>query len=339
MTATGVIILVHGSRGAQAAKDLPDNFDRIIRGLQNILPPGIKYCGAALQFNSPDLPTAVAALAAQKVNRVIIAPYFLFAGVHITQDIPELINGFRGQYPTIEFILAGSLGVHESLIDLVASGIMQSCPQLVPEKITCQPEEIETRSMAIIDSLLPASLPGEARTVVKRIVHAAGDSTIARQVRFSPAAVNSGLQALKTGCLIVTDVKMAMNGINRKLVEKHNCSVLCALEAGASEEVCSSSGTRSAKAFKNIQNQLSDSIVVIGNAPTALLSLVDLIDQEKIKPALVVAMPVGFVQAKESKDELMKRDVPFIAVAGNRGGSNLAAATVNALLKLADNPN
>ncbi|MFC2071371.1 precorrin-8X methylmutase [Chloroflexota bacterium] len=196
--------------------------------------------------------------------------------------------------------------------------------------------DIETRSMAIIDRLLPVlDCSEKERQVVKRIVHATGDPEIASLIKFEPNAIGAGLAAIRDGRPIYTDVSMVKAGINKRLAGQFRCSVLCALtEFKQVKQVVYGNNTRSAAAFLNLDSKLSKALVVIGNAPTALLALVGLIDKGII-PSLVVGMPVGFVQAEESKVELSRRNIPYITIAGRRGGSPAAVATVNALLRLA----
>ncbi|MFC1943838.1 precorrin-8X methylmutase, partial [Chloroflexota bacterium] len=171
--------------------------------------------------------------------------------------------------------------------------------------------------------------------VTKRVVHASGDPEVARLMKFSPSAISSGLSAMLKGSPIFTDVRMVTVGINTHLAESCGCSLSCAMdEAEGLKQVKREGVTRTAAAMRHLGTRLNGAVVAIGNAPTALQALLDLIDGGEIKPALVVGMPVGFVQAKESKEELMKRDVPYITVVGTRGGSAMAVATVNALLKI-----
>ena len=129
-------------------------------------------------------------------------------------------------------------------------------------------------------------------------------------------------------------MRMVAAGINTRLAEGHGCSLCCALDEPQPMQSANTALTRAASAMYGLETRLNSAIVAIGNAPTALLALIDMIDQGRIAPALVVGMPVGFVQALESKAELIKRRIPFITVEGTRGGSALAAAAVNALLRL-----
>jgi precorrin-8X/cobalt-precorrin-8 methylmutase len=192
--------------------------------------------------------------------------------------------------------------------------------------------------MEIVEKLLPPTLKitGEERRIVKRVVHASGDPQIASLMKFSPSALPSGLNALAQGSPIFADVQMVAAGINKHLAEACGCLVACAMDEIIGQEPAREQNiTRAAAAMHHLGQRLNEAIVIIGNAPTALLALLELIDNDPIKPSLIVGMPVGFVQARESKEELMKRGVPYITIAGTRGGSAMAAATVNALLKMA----
>jgi len=267
-------------------------------------------------------------------------PYFLFPGRHITEHIPQLIDRLKCIYPERQFIVANPLGLEEYFIGCVAKRIEEAAPELWPKACISlsSPEAIEQQSMEIVERLLPPGLKisGDERLVVKRVVHASGDLQVARLMKFSPSAISSGLSAIAKGSPIFTDVQMVAAGINSHLVEACGCSLSCATgETKGRKQAKEQNITRAAAAMHHLGNRLDGAIVAIGNAPTALLALLDLVDAKEIKPALVVGMPLGFVQAKESKDELMKRNVPHITVVGTRGGSAMAAATVNALLKMA----
>ena len=336
MPQTGVVILCHGSRGEQGALEVAETLKRLTEGVKPLLSPGVEVIGAALQFNHPSLEEAAESLVGWGVERIVIMPYFLFSGRHITEHIPELLNKLRGVYPEKQFIMATPLGLEEHFITRVAGRIEEAAPELsLNTRLSLNsPEDIERQSMEIVERLLPPALniSAEERLVVKHIVHAGGDPQIASLVRFSPSAISSGLSAMAKGSPIFTDVRMVAAGINRHRAEVCRCPVSCAMDES---EGLKPDTTRAAAAMRHLGKRLNGAVVAIGNAPTALLALLDLIDKDGIKPALVVGMPVGFVQAKESKDELMKRDIPYITIAGTRGGSALAVATVNALLKIA----
>jgi len=197
--------------------------------------------------------------------------------------------------------------------------------------------DIEARSLAIIDKLLPSiSCTDRERQVIKRIVHATGDLAIAELVKFHPNAIDAGVATIRAGKPIFTDGRMTAVGINkRQIAQKFGCSIHCALdEVDALQQIGKGKVTRSATAISAIGPRLNGALVAIGNAPTALLELLNLIDNG-VLPSLVIGMPVGFIQAEESKVELTRRSIPYITIIGKRGGSAAAAAAVNALLRLA----
>ena len=199
------------------------------------------------------------------------------------------------------------------------------------------PEEIDRESLKMVQASLPKSLNLESNEhyVLCRIVRAEGDSGIAESVRFSPGAVAAGLKALQSGFDVITDVRMVEMGISKALLRSQNLATRCLIDAPEVAARAKKEGTtRSVAAVRELAPYMDGTIVAVGNAPTALLALLDLIDEEAVHPALVIGMPVGFVACAESKDELVKRNVPYISILGRRGGSSAAAATVNALLDL-----
>jgi len=267
-------------------------------------------------------------------------PYFLFTGRHITEHIPQLVDKLKRIYPEREFIVANSLGLDERFIGHVAKRIEEAAPELWSNtRISpTSPEDIERQSMEIAEKFLQPgpNMSQDERLVVKRIIHASGDYQIAPLIKFSPSAISSGLSVIAKGSTIFTDVQMVAVGINRHLAEACGCLVSCAMdEIKRQEQAKGENTTRAAAAMQCLGKRLDGAIVVVGNAPTALLALLELLDNDGIKPALIVGMPVGFVQAREAKEELMKREVPYITITGTRGGSAMAAATINALLKMA----
>lgn len=200
------------------------------------------------------------------------------------------------------------------------------------------PEDIEKRSMEIVASLLPPDCcRPEELPVVMRLVHASGDPLLAPMVRFHHRAVRVGVEALSRGATVITDTQMVLLGVNRGRVERLGGQVLCAI---ADEMVAKEAGrtgrTRAATAMRALVHHLDGGIVAIGNAPTGLREVLALAREGVARPALVVGMPVGFVDAAESKSALMASDLVWISIEGTRGGSPLAAATVNALLRMAD---
>lgn len=199
------------------------------------------------------------------------------------------------------------------------------------------PEAIEARSLAIAEAMLQDRFPDEReRLVAARLLYAAADADLAGSLRFSAGAVDAGVAALRGGVTLVADVRMVVSGINTQRASVLGCPVRCAIDDPAVAERAKARGLpRAAEAMNALAGDLNGGIAVIGNAPTALLSLLDLADSGATRPALVIGMPVGFVAAAEAKEELASRDLPYLTLVGTRGGSPLAAAAVNALLLLA----
>ncbi len=208
------------------------------------------------------------------------------------------------------------------------------------EKYALLPDEIDRQSLVMVaESLVgydsEAALSSAERYVLHRIVRAEGDPAIAADVRFTNGAVDAALESLKNARRVVTDVRMVQVGISRAGLNRNNVTTDCLIDAPQVAERAAREGTtRSVAAVRELAPQMDGSVVAIGNAPTALLALLDLIDEGQVSPAAVIGMPVGFVACPESKAELASRNVPHITILGRRGGSSAAAATVNALLDL-----
>jgi precorrin-8X/cobalt-precorrin-8 methylmutase len=201
------------------------------------------------------------------------------------------------------------------------------------------PAGIERKSFAIIDSEVPEPRPFEGGEweVVRRLIHTSADFDMLRLARFSPGAVQAGVNALRSGATIVTDTRMCQAGIPARRLDALGCRTACWMDdPGLAAKARELGVTRARLAVDEAARCEGPLVFAVGNAPTALLRLLELMDEGRVKPELVVGMPVGFVNAAESKDLLMARsDVPFICVAGRKGGSPLAAACVNALAEMA----
>jgi len=193
--------------------------------------------------------------------------------------------------------------------------------------------EIEKRSFEIIASLMKKKTFQEMELpIVMRVIHATGDFDFEDNLRFHPEAVKAGIRALKSGKNILVDVNMVAAGINRRLLERWGGSIISMIsEVG--DQAMEEGKTRAEAAIeKAIDEKIG--IVAIGNAPTALLKTMELIDKGGFKPDLVIGVPVGFVSAVESKESLAKKTYPFITSLGRKGGSPVAVAIVNGVLRL-----
>ncbi|MBW2708414.1 MAG: precorrin-8X methylmutase [Deltaproteobacteria bacterium] len=201
-----------------------------------------------------------------------------------------------------------------------------------------EPGKIESRSFAIIESEVPEPriVTGNEWRVVRRMIHTTTDFELLSLARFHPDAVRKGMEALMRGCLIVTDTEMARMGITRGRMDRLGCSVECYMgDPEVKEKAQKESTTRASAAVDHALPRLNRAIYVVGNAPTALLRLLEWIEKGQCNPALIVGTPVGFVNASESKVMLMEQtQVPYITIEGRKGGSALAACVVNQLAEI-----
>jgi len=201
------------------------------------------------------------------------------------------------------------------------------------------PAKIERQSFAAIDALVPAPRPfaGGEWEVARRLVHTSADFELLELLRFSARAVSAGVAALRSGAIIVTDTRMCQAGIPLRRLTPLGCRTVCYMNDPELEARARELGVTKARLAVDRASALEEPLIfAVGNAPTALLRLLELMDQGMAHPELVIGMPVGFVNAAESKGLLLeRRDVDYITIKGRKGGSALAAACVNALAELA----
>ncbi len=197
-----------------------------------------------------------------------------------------------------------------------------------------KPMDIEKRSFEIISELLgDRVLAPQNELVIKRAIHTTADFDYADNLVFSEDAVAKGIEALRSGCDIVTDTQMTKAGINKRILERLGGKVHCFISDGdVAEEAKQRGVTRASISMERAAKLLKPCIFAIGNAPTALIALNDLIRAGKLNPLLIIAVPVGFVNVVESKELIISSQVPHIVARGRKGGSNVAAAICNALL-------
>lgn len=199
-----------------------------------------------------------------------------------------------------------------------------------------RPEEIEAESFAVITRELGMDLDEETGPVVKRVIHATADFDFARSLYFSSGAVRAAIAALREGADIVTDTAMALSGISKPALEKLGGHAYCFIgDEDVAQAAAREGTTRARQSMIKAASRLHRPVVAIGNAPTALYAVLELIDQKSIDPRLVVGAPVGFVNVVQSKEKLMQYAIPQIVARGRKGGSSVAAAICNALLYLA----
>lgn len=201
-----------------------------------------------------------------------------------------------------------------------------------------KPEDIERMSFDIIEK--EAGDHGFSKKtwpIVRRMIHTSADFEYIESVRFHPDAVDAGVNAIRSGKNIVTDTTMALSGVRKKSIENFGGRVICYMaDPHIGKKAGETGSTRARLAVDAAAEDMEGGIYVVGNAPTALLRLLELVRERKVNPALVIGFPVGFVNAAESKAELLASDIPYITNEGRKGGSNIAASIVNALIIMAE---
>lgn len=202
-----------------------------------------------------------------------------------------------------------------------------------------QPREIEARSFEIITQelgdcpLVPGTEP-----IVKRCIHTSADFDYARNLCFSENVVEKALEAIRKGADIVTDTQMAKAGINKKALAKYGGEVYCFMsDKDVAAKAKEQGSTRAVASMDKAAKMGKPLIFAIGNAPTALIRLYELVEEKKISPYLIIGVPVGFVNVVQSKELIMETNAPYIVARGRKGGSNIAACICNALLYMIDN--
>ncbi|UCH45910.1 MAG: precorrin-8X methylmutase [Nitrospiraceae bacterium] len=330
-----IIIAGHGSPRKEA-----NNIEQVAGLLHTMLHP---ECSddcvrvAYLQFAKPDIREALEACVQDGAQKVIVHPYFLSSGMHVTSDIPELILEAQGRFPDVEFIYTEPLGIHNKMAEVVLERIRAASG--------LTPGEIEKRSFEIIcEEIDLRDVPGERVPIIKRVIHATADFEFKSSLVFHPDAVKAGMEAIKAGKDILTDVEMVRAGISKKLLEKWGGKVVCNIQGSGARGKGKEIKTRSEQGIEEaLKANNNIGIIAIGNAPTALLKTIELLHGQGVLPyaptdpfPLVIGVPVGFVKAVESKAELAKQTFPFITNSSRKGGSTVAVAIVNALLKMAE---
>ncbi|SEG38841.1 precorrin-8X methylmutase [Paenibacillus sp. UNC499MF] len=204
--------------------------------------------------------------------------------------------------------------------------------------LTVQPQEIEAKSFEMITEELGShDFTEEQYPVVQRVIHASADFELGRSLVFHPRAIEAGIEAIRAGRTVVADVQMVQVGISKPRIEKFGGKVNVYIsDPDVMEEAKRLNTTRAIISVRKAIREAQGGIFAIGNAPTALLELIRLVKEGEARPGLIVGVPVGFVSAAESKEELLQLDVPFITNIGRKGGSPVAVAAVNALSLMAE---
>ncbi|RJR20707.1 MAG: hypothetical protein C4581_02995 [Nitrospiraceae bacterium] len=331
-----IIIAGHGSPKKDA-----NNIEQVARLLHGMVHPGCsKECVrvAYLQFAEPDIMQAITDCVKDGAGKIIVHPYFLSSGMHVTTDIPGIIKDAQEKYPGVEFVYTEPLGIHNRMAEVVLERIIAATG--------LKPAQIEERSFDIISGEADLSdIPEERHPIIKRVIHTTADFEFKSSLVFHPDAVTAGVAAIKAGKDILTDVEMVRTGINKRLLEKWGGKVICKIQNTEPGIQNTDNKTRTELGIEAalIEND-NIGIIAIGNAPTALLKVIEILslplEGSGFKPdpflPLVIGVPVGFVKALESKALLASQPFPFITNLSRKGGSTVAVAIVNALLKMAE---
>ncbi len=200
------------------------------------------------------------------------------------------------------------------------------------------PGDIEKRSFEIIERELPHALPKREKPIIMRVIHTTADFDYCDNLKFSENAVDIALDAIRRGAVFVTDTNMALAGINKPALAKLGCAAQCFMADPEVAREAEEQGTTRASAAVDKAAEIMDRpvICVVGNAPTALMRICELHCEGRFSPSLVIGAPVGFVNVVHSKEMLLESGLPYIAALGRKGGSTVAAAICNALLKIAE---
>lgn len=199
-----------------------------------------------------------------------------------------------------------------------------------------QPQNIEKRSFEIIEEELKnqgIEIPKEEAFITKRAIHTSADFEYAKTMRYSDSAIDIAKNLLKNGACIVTDTNMALSGINKTALRKLGCEAKCFMADERIAKIAKEHGrTRASVSMEEAAKLGVPVIFAVGNAPTALISLYEMYQEEVYRPDFVIGVPVGFVNVVQAKELIMSTDIPYIINQGRKGGSNIAAAICNALL-------
>jgi len=343
----GLILIGHGSK-------LPHNRENLEK-LADILRKRSTFKIVEIAFmirNTPTITEAIDTLAKKNIRKIVLVPAFLAPGVHTTQEIPELI-GVKEKEPMlkaqgIELVYGEPLGSDERIAEILEEKALKALGQeikkdgeVVDAYSIAASSKIVNTSMKLIREAIGSELakaPKDQVPIIERVVHTTADPEFAKLLAISDDAVKAGVAAIKAGAKIVTDVKMVKAGINDARLKKFGGKVYTYMNDERAVKLANAESlTRAAAAMRlAIKDGLDGGIVLIGNAPTAAFELAEQVKKGLVKPALIVAVPVGYVGAAESKEVVAKLPIPFIITKGRKGGSTIAVAVFNALLSMAE---
>lgn len=313
-----MVIVLHGSPRKSA--NLWEPFRRYLVKLLGMADGDVLL--SYLQFGEPSVGEALRRCLEEGARRIIIHPLFLSSGQHVIKDLPQILESFKQDVPEVDLILTPPIGQDERLAEIVKERIEEARPYTG--------KSIEEESFRIIERECNLSVFSfEEREIVKRVIHATADLEFAETMIFHPKAIEVAQQNLQAQKKILVDVEMVRAGISKAFYSKER--IICYLNHVSDDGI----GTRSEKAIELALEKEEDiGLLAIGNSPTALLKVIEVLNKKERKDVVVVGLPVGFVKALSAKLLLAKQDFPYITNLSRKGGSPATCAVVNALLRL-----
>jgi precorrin-8X/cobalt-precorrin-8 methylmutase len=347
----GLILIGHGSK-------LPhnqENLEKLAQILRNR--SGFKLVEIAFMIrNSPTIPEAIDTLAKHNVTKIVLVPVFLAPGVHTTQEIPEMIEVKNQESQLskkgIKLFYGEPIGADECIAVILEEKALKALGEdwehrhapfrSAPTKTyPATSTKIYDHSMKLIRPEIQdvlANAPKNHIPIIERVVHTTADPEFAKLLVISDKAVEAGVAAIKKGAKVITDTKMIQAGIHEARVHKFGGELLTYIDDPRASKIAEDKDvTRSTAAVRlAVEDGADGAIFLIGNAPTAAFELAEQIKKGKVKPALIVAVPVGYVGAAESKEVIAKLPVPYMITRGRKGSSTIAVAIFNSLLNMAE---
>ncbi|MEM3382927.1 MAG: sirohydrochlorin nickelochelatase [Nitrososphaerales archaeon] len=346
MEEVGLILVGHGSK-------LPYSKENLEK-LASILKKKSRFKVVEVSFivrDSPKIPEAIEKVIKQGIRKIVLIPTFLAHGVHTERDIPEMLELKKEESTLksqgVEIIYGEPLGSDERIAEIIEEKALRALGQDFKSYMPDDKDSLATSnkmfntSISIVKQVLGDTLEkvseGHAE-IIERVVHATANPEFAKLLLISEKAVDAGINAIKAGSNIIVDVKMVKAGINESRLKRFGGKILTYIDDDRAIELAKhESITRAAAAMRLAINKgLDGSIIIIGNSPTAAFELANAVKQGSIKPALIIATPVGFIGAAKSKEVISHLPIPFIISRGPKGGSAVAVAIFNALLSLVE---
>jgi precorrin-8X/cobalt-precorrin-8 methylmutase len=354
MDETALVLIGHGSK-------LSHNRENLVK-IAETLREKSRFKTVEISFmvrNTPTIPEAIEKVVKLGIKKIVLVPAFLAAGVHTTQEIPELI-GMKDKESQltargIQLFYGEPIGADECVAVILEEKALKALGQETAEhqhasfsksteenaKTPADLRNIYGKSMSLIRPEIKGILekaPKKHIPIIERVVHTTADPEFAKLLVIQEDAVDAGVAAIKSGAKVITDVKMVKAGINESRVRRFGGKTLTYIDDPRVVSLAENESlTRAAASMRiAVEEGMDGAIILIGNAPTAAFELADLVKKGKAKPALIVATPVGYIGAAESKEVIATLPVPFVTNRGRKGGSAVTVAVFNALLAMAE---